>query len=286
MSRFVDAQAALFDHYGTAATSSFVGSTHVLRAGSGDPVLMVHGGNSVAALMEPLLGRVASRFSVYAPDRPGCGLTGPYDYRGVELRSHAVAFLESVLDGLGLDRVSLVGNSMGGYWSLAFALAHPQRVGRLVLVGEPAGSARRLGLGFRVLASPLGQRIVARGPDFGRLVANPSRLLPVHREVALAAADQPGAASSWLSLVRTAVTGPLTYALRPELARLAVPTLFVWGERDRFGPPRLGQEMAALMPDASLAVVPDAGHLPWLDRPEEVGDRVTSFLSAPILSRW
>ena len=40
------------------------------------------------------------------------------------------------------------------------------------------------------------------------------------------------------------------------------------------------------MPDASLAVVPDAGHLPWLDRPEEVGDLVTSFLSAPILARW
>src|SRR5690349_15088858 len=138
MRTFIDAQAAV-----TQATSTFLGTTHVLTAGAGDPVLMVHGGNSVAAMMEPLLGRVASRFTVYRPDRPGCGLTGPFDYRGVDLRTHAVAFVESVLDGLGLERVSLVGNSMGGFWCLAFALANPSRVGRLVLVGEPAGSARR-----------------------------------------------------------------------------------------------------------------------------------------------
>ena len=60
----------------------------------------------------------------------------------------------------------------------------------------------------------------------------------------------------------------LTYALRPELAQLRPPTLFLWGDKDTFGPPALGMELAALAPNARCVVVQDAGHLPFWDQPE------------------
>ena len=145
---FTERQQALLDHYGTRAESTFVElrdpalRAHVLHAGRGEPVVMVHGGNSVAVGMQPLFGQLAERFSVYAADRPGCGLTDSYVYRRTDMRRHGVAFIGSLLDQLGLETVALVGNSMGGFWCMAFALAHPERVSRLILLGEPAEAHR------------------------------------------------------------------------------------------------------------------------------------------------
>jgi pimeloyl-ACP methyl ester carboxylesterase len=71
----------------------------------------------------------------------------------------------------------------------------------------------------------------------------------------------------------------LSYALRPELGRLRAPTLLLWGERDTFGPPSLGEEMAKLMVDGRCVVVPDAGHLPWLDNVDLCAEHIRLFLA-------
>jgi pimeloyl-ACP methyl ester carboxylesterase len=71
-------------------------------------------------------------------DRPGFGLSGGFDYRRVDLRQHALAFLESVLDALGIERAAFVANSMGGLWSFWLALDRPERVTRLAQLGSPA----------------------------------------------------------------------------------------------------------------------------------------------------
>jgi pimeloyl-ACP methyl ester carboxylesterase len=241
-----------------------------------------------------MLGGLAERFAVFAPDRPGCGLTEPFSYRGVDLRRHAVDFIRSTLDALGLQRVALVGNSMGGYWSMAFALAHPERVSRLVLVGEPAGSAARAPLGYRFIGTRgVNQLLYAtklrptpasvRESYASRLVANIDRVPPSYLAMALAAARQPGAQHAWLTMVergtRWFASSPLTYALRAELPRLTTPTLFLWGDRDSFGPALLAQQMADLMPSAAVVTLPDAGHLVWLDQPERTLALVTGFLS-------
>ena len=69
----------------------------------------------------------------------------------------------------------------------------------------------------------------------------------------------------------------LTYALRPELPGIQTPTLFIWGDRD-FCNPRWGKELIALMPQAELQIVHEAGHLVWLDAPQEVIELVRNFL--------
>ncbi len=266
----------------------------VLEGGDGEPVLLLHGGDGMAAQWEPLLSRLAVMFHVFAPDRPGCGLTEMYDYTGVPFREHAVAFVASTMDALGLKRAAVVGNSMGGYFGLVFALAHPERVSRLITVGEPAGSSPDIPLSHRLLAirgvnglmysTILRPGTAATAEGFRRiLVAHPERLSQTYLACCTAASEIPGATESWLTMLEDVVPDAhsrLSYALRPELGRLAMPVLMIWGEKDSFGPASLASEMAGLMPAGRAETVLDAGHLAWLDQPDRVEALVSSFLQA------
>ena len=71
----------------------------------------------------------------------------------------------------------------------------------------------------------------------------------------------------------------LTYALRPELSGSKPPTSTSRGDKDTFGSPTLGQEMACLMPNARREVIPDAGHLAWLDQPNRCAERIASSIA-------
>jgi pimeloyl-ACP methyl ester carboxylesterase len=295
--RFRTAQARLFAAMDVRATSRMVRAqdrwTHVIEAGSGRPVLLVHGGDSVAGGWLPLIGRLRDGFHLFAPDRPGCGLTRWPVARGAGLRERATDFLLSVLDTLGLPRVNLVGSSMGGYWALAFALAHPERVQRLALLGAPSGSAPRPRLGERLLAIPgIGGlahsaawpagRSAVRG-RLARSVAHPERLPEPLVDLLSAGARLRGVERAALGERRAAVPAlgapRLTHALRGELGGLRLPVLLAWGERERC-PRRWAEELCAALPDARLEVVPDAGHLPWLDEPQATAGLLGGFLDA------
>lgn len=300
--RFIVAQARLLQETGVQGRSRFftiqekaarVHNVHVLEGGreGAPPVVWLHGGNSVAATWAPLLHLLQEEYHFFAPDRPGCGLTDGLDYRGVSVREHAVAFVKGVFETLGLERASLVGNSMGGYWALLFALAYPQRVERLVLVGEPAGSARRPSVRHRLLSLPvvnqflyatvLKPRRERTRSQMKMLLAHPERVSEVFLDVVHAAAVLPGAQRAWLSLLEEVMprgqAPKLTYALQPELPQVRCPTFFIWGAHD-FCAHSWGQPLCQLMPQAHLEILSDAGHLAWLDAPERVADLVRSFL--------
>ena len=274
---------------------------HVLEAGRGEPVLFLHGGNSVAAGWIPLLAKLAGDSRVLAPDRPGCGLTTKFDYSGVELREHAVQFVRSAMDALGLDRASIVANSMGGYFALAFALAQPARIAKLILVGEPAGSAPEIRLANRPRGNAnreLG--LVRHGARAGtgdhaqqppeRLGRSSRRVPEVLVDCLTAGSAIPGAKESWITMNESifrprglglfSPASTLTYALRPELTGLRPPTLLLWGDRDTFGPPALGMEMAQLMPNGQCELLAEAGHLACLDALDQCAARVRSFLAS------
>ena len=291
---FTDAEQALFRECGVEVRRSFLHEADpmrrisVLETGEGPPLLMIHGGNSVAATWAPLWARLHG-YRIIAPDRPGCGLSHRQDYRGVDFRRHAVDFVRDVMDGAGLERATLVANSMGGFWALLFGLAHPERVERIVLVGEPAGATRmpsgrhRLGalppinrLVFATVARPRPNSRMFRG-----LMADPERASRALVACAYAGSQLPGAALAWRTMLERVALPPwrppqLTYALAPELRSLRPPVLFAWGDRD-FAPVAAGRAIAAQLPDARFEVVPDAGHLAWLDQPAAVADLVAGY---------
>src|SRR5439155_15274057 len=133
----------LFAHYDLAPESRRLTladpalDVRVLEAGSGAPVLVLHGSGMSAATWAPMLAHLPDRHA-FALDLPGFGASDAYDYTGRPLREHAVAQVMSALDALGLERAAVVGTSLGAMWALNAALAAPERVTAVVAFGMPA----------------------------------------------------------------------------------------------------------------------------------------------------
>ena len=250
-------------------------TAHVLEAGKGDPVLFLHGGIATAAHFARLMQPLQHQFHLFAIDRTGCGLTDKIDFSGIALREHVVDFVAGVMDGLQLPRAAIVANSLGGLWALLFALARPERVTKLLLFGEPAGSGP---MAARLPPEPPQHSIENIRAIYQHRVANVDRLPIELLEAGLASARLPGvslARRTWGEQSQGRVT---TYHLRPELKKLGPHTLFAWGDKDIYGPPAWGQEMAAIAPRARCEVLSDAGHWPWFDQPELCARLTVEFL--------
>ena len=297
---FVELQSSLLATYGASARSRFLWlegaylSAHILESGRGEPVLLIHGGGGLAASWAPLLARLQSHFRLIAPDRPGCGLSDKVDYRSVAFREHAVDFMKSTMDGLRIDTAAIIGNSMGGFWSIVFALAHPDRVSKLVLIGAPAGIDRWIPPMMRLLGVPVVNRLLYAtvgkpSPKntkevFRRmLVADIDKVPAEALECAYVGSVLPGAQQSWLTMLEEFLTLRginSKYYLREELGDIQQPTLFIWGAKDAFAPPSSGLEAVNIMLDARVEVVPEAGHLPWLDAPDRCAELIVDFLKS------
>lgn len=190
-----------------------------------------------------------------------------------------------------MDRVSFVGNSRGGLFSLAFALEHPERVDKLVLIGAPARIDMDVPLPMRLMATPgintwfHTVRSAFRGdeppvmPSF--LVAQP-HLIP-HDELVLGdlASRLPGVQQSFQRMLEEVLTlrgfNP-TYYIRDELDQVTAPTLFIWGSKDGFAPPQSGEEVVRQMPNARIEIIPEVEHLPWTEEPDLTARLISEFL--------
>lgn len=244
----------------------------------------------------PLLAPLAARFHIFVPDRPGCGLTEPVDYRHVDFRKHAAHFVEAFLDALALPQVTLVGNSIGGFFSLAFALAHPERVRKLVLIGTPLGVNRWMPLAMRALGIPGLNRLlfatVAKPRPGGTrerfrrmLVANIATVPEPFLQAAYQGELISGTQESWRTMLeRITILRGLDPAclLVDTLPTVRPSTLLIWGDKDVFGSPAHGAKTRDLIPDARLAIVKNAGHIPWFDAPEECTRLIVDFVAETV----
>lgn len=308
---YVAAQDAVFGAVTPPVTARTVpmpapfGQTHLLEAGSGDPVLLVHGGG-VVPMWAPLVARLAPTFHLLIPDKPGAGLDSGFNYRGVDLRDHGAEFILGLLAVLGLEKASIIGSSMGGYFALVFALAHPDRVSRLVMVGEPAGTAAATGkvltyhqlVGTRGLNALLfktalrprpGAEGARTGLARGHLVARPDQVPTDVLEAIAAGWQVPGYVRSWYTMLERAWERPgkgilctstvLTNRLVPELGQIKAPTLFLWGDQDPLATPEEGRLVADAIPCSQFQLVSPAGHAVWLDQPDVCADAISAFLT-------
>jgi pimeloyl-ACP methyl ester carboxylesterase len=269
------------------------GETQVIEAGEGPPILFVHGGFTQATDWISLWPHLSRRYRLMAVDRPGHGLADPYDYRGIDTRQLAVRFLADVLDVLGLDQPPIVANSLGGRWSVELALRYPNRVAQLMLAGAPAGSRALVPLSMLAMRWPLTRPIVRRvfrraEPEgvrafYGKInVVHPERLA---REFLVATAA--GQRRNYHSLLSFATRVMTYWSIHPDLLlpdrwpELQVPVHFIWGDGDVFDSPSTGQAaVPQIAGGAEISIVPGAGHLPWLDEPEQVASAIASSLGS------
>ncbi len=296
---FAERQAALLDYYELPARSRYLDlerprmRSHLLEAGEGEPLVLIHGGDGEGALWAPLMAELASGYRLYALDRPGCGLSDPFDYRDVDLRRHAGDFVTSVLDALGHESATLVATSMGGFFALATALDHPERVERLAFVGMPVGLVSSAPLPLRVIGGVPGLSrrfmksrgsIEAQRAQYRQMFKMDPDTIPVpYLEARVAGVSIPATQDTWAVLLRRiAGFGGIRAGmyLGDELARLDVPTLVLWGEHD-MAPLEEGRRESARIARAQFVAMTGLGHHPFLEAPAETARLIREFLNAP-----
>lgn len=254
-----------------------------------DAVVLLHGLGSSLHTWDAWTRDLATTRRVVRLDLPGHGLTGPApdgDY--ADARAHRL--LVALLDSLRLDRVTLVGHSMGGRLAWSFAAERPERVARLVLIApdgfaspgfeydRPAEVPAVLGLMRWVLPAPLLRANLT--PAY----ADPSRITEAtfrrYQDLLLA----PGNREAALARLRqTVLTDPA-----PRLARITAPTLVLWGEADGMIPVRNADDYARLIPGVTVVRLPRLGHVPFEEAPAVALGPVRAFLDGaptPQISR-
>jgi pimeloyl-ACP methyl ester carboxylesterase len=213
--------------------------------------------------------RLRPQFDVIAPDLPGFGASERLPQTNcIALQ---VRCLRALLDDLGLERVTLVGHSMGGWISLAFAAAHPERVERLTVV-DAAGLRfdPDMALERALLPTSIDDvRLLIRA-NFQRPIRLPAFVL---RDVLRVARRD---AVPREELLRRLVYGD--EHLDDRLHAIIAPTLVVWGAADPLTPLTLGQRIVESVPNGELAVFADCAHSPNVEQPERFNDLLREFL--------
>jgi pimeloyl-ACP methyl ester carboxylesterase len=297
---FEQAERQLFEACGLQVTSRRVQladppvAVRVLESGDGPPLVLVHGSGMSASTWAPLMPLLASR-RLIALDLPGFGLSDRFDYSGRPLREHAVAQLTSLLDALGLDRVPIVGTSLGGMWALSLAVAAPERITALASLGVPAVSLPGMHGDpfFTALSTPGLRHVVARigSPSVAMTRRSLAGGAVGHRgaerapdgffEVVHEGMHQPGFRTAMLShmwlAMRLGRPRPENFLSDAELEQIAAPVLMIWGEEDPYGGPDIGRRAAQIIPNASLEVIPGR-HAPFLDDAARCGALIDDLL--------
>jgi 2-hydroxy-6-oxonona-2,4-dienedioate hydrolase len=258
-----------------------------LSAGEGPPLVLLHGAGDNALDWRWVMPALAANHRVYVPDLPG----SPDSARPAVDYSPAFfeRFVSGFVDALGIAQATFVGSSLGGLIALRLAFSDPACMGALVLA-DSAGLGRIInpaftsvnvpGLGEAAIPfwrTPVGsyQRAWARAMLlFARPTRVPREWLMEQRRLA----ELPGYLQAHLTALRAQVRPwGQREVLVDRLPLLKMPTLIVWGARDRVFPKSQARDAEARIQEGSFELIPDCGHLPHIECPEPFVAAVERF---------
>lgn len=255
---------------------------HVVHDGSSRaaPLLLVHGSGASGGSWSPMVPALADHHHLVRVDLPGCGQSPPAESHDVPDHAGRVA---AVLDDLGLERVTVVGHSSGGYVATALAERRPDLVRSIALISTgPSPDA--------LLAQPLVLRVLL-GPPVGPLLWSRRSDAMIRRGIEATAArpvDVPDdmvaeLRSTTYRTFRTALRKNTAYiaerSLPDRLAALDLPVLVIFGAADPRWEPSSAHRYDAV-PDARVETLPGVGHMPMLEAPEATSELLLEFAAA------
>jgi pimeloyl-ACP methyl ester carboxylesterase len=252
------------------------GKTRLLEAGTGDPVILLHGAGFTAGAESWLLNiePLATRFRVLALDCLGWGLG---DRLNIEYSfAYLVDHIREVQDALGIARAHIAGHSMGGWLASLLAYESPNRVDKLVLVASGGTATRPLAtmVNFQApteeeIRSQVEARYKGSAVDTDRLVEQYVRM------------TENGEWVEAFGKIMKHMTTPLTRTRYNTLRRLpyiTAPTLIIWGRDDQVNALEMGEETHRLIPNSKFIALDDTGHGVPTERPEEFNRLLLEFL--------
>ncbi|QLC24709.1 alpha/beta hydrolase [Parasphingopyxis algicola] len=258
-------------------------TVHVRDQGPRDApvIVLIHGSSASLQTWEPWVERLSDDYRIVIYDQPGHGLTGPTPDGNYDTAVF-VETAQGVADALALDRFVIGGNSMGGWVSWNYALAHGDRLDGLVLVdasGAPDARPQSIPIGFRIARMPVVSSIMQKITPRSMIERSLQQSVSNREMIDEAMVDRyydliryPGNRAATLARSRA----ERTVASPETMARIAVPTLLIWGQEDGLVPLAAGEWFDTHIPDSALIVYPGIGHIPM----EETPDRSAADLRA------
>jgi 2-hydroxy-6-oxo-6-(2'-aminophenyl)hexa-2,4-dienoate hydrolase len=255
-------------------------STHYYEAGSGEPLILIHGGGAGADAYGNWRGSIADfvdHFHVFAIDMIGFGFTDKpspesYDYSQKERVVHISALIKE----LGLSKVNLIGNSMGGITSMGVAIEHPELINKLVLMGS-AGVKAPLSEELMSIMNydytPAGMEKIVRGLTNPNFEVN-DEIVNYRHELSIQE-DTRAAYNAVMGWIRN--QGALFYE-EEYMAQVSQPTLVVNGKLDKVVHLNCAYKLLELIDNSTGYILPDCGHWAMIEHPQKFAQVANAFL--------
>ncbi len=264
-------------------------STRVLSAGTGRPVLLLHGIGLTADIWVPTVRRLSLNHQVWAPDLLWHGHTrAPRLRRGAAPHPQIVSHLTALLDTLDLEGVTLVGSSFGGLVAALTYLDRPERIHRLVIVGSgscfdsDAALQRMLQQSYNNAMRTMRAGTVEAWAARLERICFQSRSVPTELLLPMATAfSLPGAVEDFERFMSARLDMKLEgqHRILNRLDEFALPVRVIWGRNEVRGEEASARQAVGLMPDAKMTVYERCGHLPFLERRCTFTQEVTDFIA-------
>jgi pimeloyl-ACP methyl ester carboxylesterase len=268
---------------------------HYVEAGAGPLVILLHGFPEFwYSWRHQIPALVAAGYRVIAPDQRGYNLSAKPRRVGAYRIEELAADVAGLIQHAGESRATVVGHDWGGLVAWHFAMQYPDRVDKLIALNapHPAAFRRELCRPAQLAKSwymfffqlPVLPECVIRARDFAGLAktlrTDPVRPgaftdedIPLYQQ----ALAQPGALTAAINYYRALFCRPLLELRRPY-PTITVPTLLIWGERDRYMTPRATENLGSWVPHLRIQRIPDASHWVQQDAPERVNEWMIDFL--------
>lgn len=254
--------------------------------GQGEPLILIHGYGAGMWVWEKQIDALSRSYKVYALDVVGHGFS---DRPKIDYTPETyIRFLKDFMDGVGIEKATLVGNSMGGGIAWGMAILFPERVERLILINcvPPDVLNQVKNESFRTLVAikdiPLLPYLVIAGRSKNSVkwilqecVWNIKSITPeiVQRQFQLSSIK----GTTWV-LYSTFKNAKQASRYKGDLSSIHHPTLLLWGKSDLVFPLSVGEELYRAIPHSTLEIIRESGHIPMWEKPEEVNQAILDFL--------
>ena len=248
------------------------------------PIILIHGTGSSLHTFNDWVSRLKANYSVIRMDLPGHGLTGPFPDRDYSIEAY-VKFINHFLDKKGIEKCIIGGNSLGGHIAWQFTATHPDRVKKLILI-DAAGypnESKSTPLAFKVAKMPVIKNIftfitpkaIAR-KSVENVYANKSKVTTELATRYFELTLRPGNRQAFVDRL-SAESKPSPYHL---ISHISQPTLILWGDQDLLIPIENAKLFQKDIPNNTLVILENTGHVPMEENPSQSLEAVLKFLEA------
>jgi 3-oxoadipate enol-lactonase len=253
------------------AMGGAVGATVI---GAGRPIVLLHSLLADRGSFDRIVGPLSTRFRVLVLDLPGFGESAPITSGLADFADRMAGAISRIL---GDEQPIILGNGFGGFVTLQLSIRHPELARRLVLADSGAAFSEPGRQAFRAMAAAAaakGLEAIAEtamlrlfAPEFQ--AENPR--LMAERRAAFLRTDA--------TVFQAACRALAGLDLRADVAGVRIPVLVLVGEQDQATPPAMSVELAGLLPDARLVILPGCAHVPQLQKPDAFLDAIEDFIA-------